>query len=155
MHRNEHAVTIDAPREDVFRWLTEPELMQRWIGGLEEFEPLDPGPAEGSRSRQVLRIKGQRFELDSVITAFDPPAGLDVHVEHRGFDSTSTYRLEEHGGHTHLAATIETRYKLFANRLVGRLVTREGQKKLVADLARLKELLERRSPDAHRTDTNL
>lgn len=148
MHRNEHAVTIDAPRELVFRWLTEPELMQRWIGGLEEFEPLDPGPAEGSRSRQVLRIKGQRFELESVIAAFDPPAGLDVRVDHRGFESTSTYRLEEHDGHTHLAATIETRYKLFANRLLGRLVTHEAQKKLVTDLERLKELVEEAAPSS-------
>jgi hypothetical protein len=129
--------------------------MQRWIGGLLEFEPLDPGPALGSRSRQALRIKGQTFRFESVITAFDPPTGLDVHVEHRGFDSTSRYRLEEHEGHTHLAATIETTYKLFANRLLGGLVTRESQKKLVDDLERLKELLEARSPDAHRIDTKL
>lgn len=142
MHRNEHAITIDAPRELVFRWLTEPELMQRWIGGLLEFEPLEPGPALGSRSRQVMRIKGQSFELESVITSFDPPAALDVRVEHKGFDSTSAYGLEEHEGHTHLTATIETTYKLFANRLLGGLVTREAQKKLVADLSRLKSLLE-------------
>jgi uncharacterized protein YndB with AHSA1/START domain len=143
VHRNEHAIAIDAPRELVFRWLTEPELMQRWIGGLLEFEPLDPGPATGSRSRQVLRIKGQRFELDSVITAFDPPVALDVRVEHRGFESTSSYRLEERDGHTRLAVTIETTTKLFANRLLGALVTRESQKKLGADLERLKEMIER------------
>jgi hypothetical protein len=129
--------------------------MQRWIGGLLEFEPLDPGPALGSRSRQALRIKGQTFRFESVITAFDPPSGLDVHVEHRGFDSTSRYRLEEHEGHTHLGATVETTYKLFANRLLGGLVTREAQKKLVDDLERLKQLVEAGSPDAHRTDTKL
>ena len=142
MHRNEDAIAINAPRELVFRWLTEPELMQRWIGGLLEFEPLDPGPAAGSRSRQTLRIKGQTLHLDSVITAFEPPAVLDVHVEHRGFASTSAYRLDEHEGHTHLSVAIETTYKLFANRLLGGLVTREAQKKLSADLARLKELVE-------------
>ena len=61
MQRNEAEISIDASQELVFSWLTEPELMQRWIGGLLEFEPLDPGPAAGSRSRQTLRVKGQTF----------------------------------------------------------------------------------------------
>ena len=142
MQRNEAAISIDAPQQLVFRWLTEPELMQRWIGGLLEFAPLDPGPAAGSRSRQTLRMKGQTFSLDSVITAFAPPDAFDVQVEHRGFESTSRYRLEEHESHTHVVVTIETTYKLFANRLLGALVTREAQKKLVADLERLKGLAE-------------
>jgi uncharacterized protein YndB with AHSA1/START domain len=142
VQRNEHSVAIDAPRELVFDWLTEPELMQRWIGGLLEFEPLDPGPAVGSRSRQVMRIKGRTFKLDSVVTGLEPPTALDVAVRHKGFDSASSYRLEEHEGHTHVSVTIETTYKLFANRLLGGLVTREAQKKLVADLGRLKQLLE-------------
>jgi uncharacterized protein YndB with AHSA1/START domain len=142
VQRNEAEISIDASQELVFSWLTEPELMQRWIGGLLEFEPLDPGPAAGSRSRQTLRVKGQTLSLDSVITALESPDAFDVQVEHRGFESTSRYRLEEHDGHTHLAVTIETTYKLFANRLLGALVTREAQKKLAADLQRLKELVE-------------
>ena len=77
-----------------------------------------------------------------MITALESPDAFDVQVEHRGFESTSRYRLEEHDGHTHLAVTIETTYKLFANRLLGALVTREAQKKLAADLQRLKELVE-------------
>ena len=145
MHRNEHAVEIEAPREDVFRWLTEPELMQQWIDGLLEFEPRDPGPALGSRSRQVMRIKGRNFELDSEITAFEPPEGLDVRIDHKGFESTSRYRVEESDGVSRVTATIETSYKLFANRLLAGLVTREAQKKLVGDLARLMELVEAES----------
>jgi hypothetical protein len=39
---------------------------------------------------------------------------------------------------------IETEYQLLAARLAGRLVTRHAQQRLEADLARLKELLERR-----------
>jgi uncharacterized protein YndB with AHSA1/START domain len=135
-------VEIDAPRDTVFHWLTEPELMKRWVGGLLEFEPLDPGPALGSRSRQVMRVKGQSFGLESVITAFDPPTSLEVRIDHKGFDSTSRYRVDEEADRTRVTATIETSYKLFANRLLGGLVTREAQKKLVADLDRLKQRVE-------------
>jgi uncharacterized protein YndB with AHSA1/START domain len=153
LQRNDAEISIDAPQELVFEWLTEPELMQRWISGLLEFEPLDPGPASGSRSRQTLRVKGQTFSLDSVITSFEPPGAFDVKVEHRGFESASHYRLEEHEGHTHLAVTIETTYKLFANRLLGALVTRETQKKLDADLERLKELVEADAQDRNQSFT--
>jgi hypothetical protein len=65
-----------------------------------------------------------------------------VRLHNRGFDSTSTQELEALGGRTRVSTVIETRYKMLATRLAGPVVTRHAQKRLEADLAGLKELVE-------------
>ena len=41
MHRNEHTIEIARPPAAVFPYLTEPELLKRWVGGLTTFEAVD------------------------------------------------------------------------------------------------------------------
>ena len=144
MHRNEHTVEIDAPPAAVFPYLLESEKRLRWMGALEESEELTEGPpAVGSRWRDVFEDHGQRLELEAELTEYDPNRRLSVRLVNRAFESTSTQELEEVDGRTRLTAVIETDYRSVAARLMARVVTRHAQKQLEADLARLKELVER------------
>ncbi len=133
---------IDAPADRVFEYVAEPGLMKEWVGGLIEFRPLDPGPALGARGVQVVEVGRRNWELESEITRYQPPRILEARLTHRGFESTAAYELEERDGRTHVHATLDTSYKLGANRLLGGLVTRHAQKKLEADLERLKRAAE-------------
>jgi Polyketide cyclase / dehydrase and lipid transport len=116
--------------------------MKRWVGGLREFNSIDPGPAFGARATQVVELAGRRWEVESEITQFDPPHLLESTLRHRAFTSFVTYRLDEGEGRTRVHGEIETDVKLGVNRLVGGLIRRQTQRKLEDDLGRLKQLAE-------------
>jgi Polyketide cyclase / dehydrase and lipid transport len=113
------------------------------MGALVESEPLDEGPPEvGSRFRDVFEDLGRRVELEAEVVGLDPPRLLAVHLVSDVFDATSTSRLEPSGTGTRLRAEIETTYTARAARLLAPAVTRHAQRRLEADLARLKTLVE-------------
>ncbi|MGH3032819.1 MAG: SRPBCC family protein [Gaiellaceae bacterium] len=145
MHRNEHAVEIDASAATVFPYLVEGAKRLEWMGVLKESEQLTQGaPKVGSRWRDVFEDHGHRIELEAELVEHEPNRRLRVRLDGGGFDSTSTQELEEVDGRTRVSTVIETEYRMLVARLAGRVVTRHAQKQLEADLARLKELLERR-----------
>jgi hypothetical protein len=116
--------------------------MQEWVGGLVEFRPLSPGPALGSRAIQVVDMAGRHWELESEIVRYEPPRELEARLTHRGFDSVAAYRLEPAGDRTRVTATMDTQYKQTFARLLAGVVTRQAQRKLEADLNRLKQVVE-------------
>ena len=143
MERSEHTVEIEAPRERVFAWLVEPELMLRWIGGLREFQPLDPGPGVGARSRQVVEVAGRRMHVESRITAFESERLVAAELDGKGFHVDTRHELEDDGaGTTRVRAEAHTRLSGLAGRFLGGLADRGAQRKLEGDLARLKQLVE-------------
>lgn len=143
MHRNEHAVEIAAPPDEVFPWLVEPELRLRWMGALVDSEAVTSGPPEvGGLHRDVFEDHGQRTEVDAELVEVEPGRALTVKLEAKGFEGTSSQRLEETPGGTRLSVRVEARFTMLAARLFAPIVTRHAQKQLEADLARLKELVE-------------
>jgi uncharacterized protein YndB with AHSA1/START domain len=137
-------VEIERPAAAVFPWLLEPERLAQWIGGLVETEPLTEGePRVGSRSREVVEERGRSYVLETELTALEPGERLEARITSgAGFTCESSYRLDEREGRTRLTCVLETEYKPFVARLFAPLVTRQAQRKLESDLARLKELVE-------------
>jgi uncharacterized protein YndB with AHSA1/START domain len=143
VRRNEQSVEIAAAPEAVFPWLADSKRRLRWMGALVESEPLTDGPpGVGSRYRDVFEDHGQRIELEAELVEVAPAKRLTARLVSKGFESTSSQRLEATGEGTRLTAAVETRYTMLAARLLAPLVTRHSQKQLEADLARLKELVE-------------
>ena len=129
----------------MFPYLVESEKRLEWMGVLTESEQLTEGaPEVGSRWRDVFEDHGQRVELEAELIEYEPNRRLRLRLGNRSFHSTSTQELAEGDGWTRVSTVIETEYKTMAARLAGRLVTRHAQQRLEADLANLKELLERR-----------
>jgi uncharacterized protein YndB with AHSA1/START domain len=129
----------------VFPYLVEGEKRLEWMGVLTESEQLTEGaPEVGSRWRDVFEDHGQRVELEAELVEYQPNRRLRLRLGNRSFHSTSTQELAEGDGWTRVSTVIETEYRTLAARLAGRLVTRHAQQQLEADLASLKELLERR-----------
>lgn len=144
MHRNEHTVEIDAPATAVFPYLADSEQRLRWMGALKESEPLDGARSgEGARWRDVFEEHGHRIELEAEVDEFAPHELLRIRLHGGGFEATSEQRLEEVDGRTRLTTVIETDYTSFGARLLAGVVTRHAQKRLEADLAALKSLVER------------
>ena len=148
MERSEHRIEIEAPRERVFAWLVEPELMLRWIGGLREFHPLDPEPGVSARSRQVVDVAGRRMDVESRITAFEPGRLVAAELDGKGFHVDTRHELEDDGDGTLVRAEARTRLSGIAGRLLGGVVERGAQRKLEGDLARLKQIVEEETESA-------
>ena len=147
MHRNEHTIEITRPPATVFPYLTEPEQLKRWVGGLTTFDPVDGESAHvGARSRQVMVIGGKEWKLDGELTALEPDRLVQARMVGKGFAATTSYRLEPLESGTRLTATVESEFSLLVGRLLGALVSREAQKKLRADLARSKSSSRPRQP---------
>ena len=143
MHRNEHTIEIARPPAAVFPYLTEPELLKQWVGGLTTFDAVDGENAHiGARSRQVMVIGGRKWELDGELTALEPDRLVQARMEGKGVTATTSYALEPVENGTRLTATVESEFSLLVARLFGGLVSREAQRKLRADLARLEALVE-------------
>ena len=128
---------IAAPRATVFPWLAESEARCRWMGAIVESEPLTDGPPEPVLLRPA-KLGTPMWELGEV----DPQRVLVVQLVSDVFEATIDQRLEQADGGTRLTAEIETTYTKLAARLLASVVTRHAQKRLEADLARLKDLVE-------------
>jgi uncharacterized protein YndB with AHSA1/START domain len=142
VNRAQHTVVVARSPAEVFPYLVEPDLMRRWIGGLIEFTPLDEEPRIGARSRQKVEQGGRTWDVESEIVELVPDRRLSARATSSAFASTLSYALEPAPEGTRLHGTVETRLRGLAGRLLGGFARRAAERKLVADLERLKRLLE-------------
>jgi uncharacterized protein YndB with AHSA1/START domain len=140
---NEHEIEIGRPPEAVFPYLTEPDRLLRWVGGLRSFVPENGEEAQvGSRSRQRMRIAGHDWEFEGEVLELEPDERIVVCIRGRGLRMTNTYVLEPTGKGTRLAVDARTELSRVFGRLLGGFVRHEGQRKLETDLGRLANLVE-------------
>ena len=126
---------------DVFPLLTEPELLKRWIGGLESSVPLTEGGLRlGARSRETVVEGGRRMAVESEVVELDPPRLIAVTLDGAA-QGLVRYTLNEVSGGSTLVYECELRFKgLMA--LLAPLARGPAQAKVESDLARLKALAE-------------
>jgi uncharacterized protein YndB with AHSA1/START domain len=130
-------VLLDVPPATAFRWLSEPPLLARWLGGFVESRPLGDGTLRvGARSLEIIEEGGRRVEMTSEVTALDPGRVLEVRLEAPGLIGTSRFELQARGAATMVSQTLTLRYHGMA-RLFGVLTRSFVQAKVDRDLARL------------------
>lgn len=134
--------SINGAPERVFPYLTQPDLLTQWMGGLVESIPHGDGRlAIGARSREVIEDNGRRFTVESEVVGLEPGRLLEVNLTGEMFDIASRYRLEAAGATTRVYHTLEARYK-GVSRIFAPFIRGAVQRKLEADLARLKKVVE-------------
>jgi uncharacterized protein YndB with AHSA1/START domain len=140
---NGHVVEIERPPEVVFPYLTEPDRLLRWVGGLRAFVPENGEEAQvGSRSHQRMHIAGRDWNFEGEVLELEPEERIVVCVRGRGLRMTNTYVLQPTENGTRLAVDARTELSRVFRRLLGGFVRHEGQRKLETDLGRLAKLVE-------------
>ncbi len=143
-------VQIDRPAPQVFRWLTDDDLVKKWISGLVEIKTISI-PADGSQVGRRLQIgevyKGERADMEMTVTRLEQNQALSLSIASLGdpssrFTETGDYTLTEKNGKTLLRFEVRTKYVGFAPRLFEPFITPAATKKLAEDLQRLKQLVE-------------
>jgi uncharacterized protein YndB with AHSA1/START domain len=144
---NQHVLTADVPAEPhaVFRYLTEPDLLPRWIDGLRESRPLgDRGMRVGAKSIEVVEANGKMMEIISEVTALDEDRALSVRITYPGAgDTDMAYELTPVPHGTQVRLTVTPRYRGIA-RLVGWLMQPSTRRRLQANLDRLAQVVRAR-----------
>lgn len=141
--RNEASVVINKPAEEVFPWLTEPDKLTKWIGGLTESKALTEGGLRvGAKSQETVEVGEERTLMQVEVMEVAPPKLLVVRITSEGFDGDARYTLEPEGGATRLRYVGDFTYKVFMMKLLEPLITPAAQGKLEQDLNVLKGLVE-------------
>jgi uncharacterized protein YndB with AHSA1/START domain len=133
-------VIIPRPPAEVFPWLFEADLVPRWTGNLERYEPSGP-IGLGAHVRQRLEVSGQTVDVDMEITRYEPPAGAESRFTTNGIDVVNLYALAGDGAGTRLTQSLEAKAKGLTARLLLPAVQPRLERKLTEDLERLRGLL--------------
>jgi carbon monoxide dehydrogenase subunit G len=141
--RCESTVTIGKAPEEVFPWLVEDDKVPQWMSGLEQYEPVEPGPLRvGSRIRQRLSVSGQQLGFELEVTELDPPRTAVLRFEGSGFRAANEYTVTEAAGGARVTWVVSGDTTSFKAKLVAPMVQAKLQEKHDGDLARLRALLE-------------
>jgi carbon monoxide dehydrogenase subunit G len=135
-----HSVQISQPPEAVFPWLLEEDKVPQWMSDVQSYSVEGPlGP--GTRVRQTLTLAGG-LRLLLEITRYDPPRGAETQCETNGVKLINTYALAPgDGGGTRLTQTVDAKAGGIAARMLIPALQGRLEKKVTADLERLRGVL--------------
>ncbi len=135
-------VSIAATPAQVYPFLTEPERLKQWLGGLVESKPLTEGGTRvGARSLEIVEESGRRMEMESVVLDVRTNELLAVEISSSMGQMRSEYRLAGDGARTRVDHTMNVRYKGFI-RFIAPFIKGMVQKKIEGDLERLRQVVE-------------
>lgn len=145
MASHQARIDIAATPEEVFPYLIRPELLKQWIDGFVESRKVTEGETGlGTKSVDVFEERGRETLMETEIIGFEPARQLKVTISHAMVEAVSAYRLEGTGP-TSVSHHQELRLKGVA-RLFGPFARGATQRRMEADLARLKQAVERDHP---------
>jgi uncharacterized membrane protein len=139
-------VSINAAPEVVFSYLTDVDLMKKWIPGLVAVEPLSDVPFQvGSKSRTIIEENGERVEYEEEILRFQVNETLSVCARNANEISTSIYKLDGDQGKTNLTYKIKSTPSGL-NRMLAPFLDDQTQQKIDDNALKLKRLIEKEAP---------
>lgn len=146
------AIDINRPAAGVFRWISRPELMEQWFGGISGITRVTrAGDTErvGDRFRavEIGRDQTSPTNLNITVTEIVPDRSFGLEVVSSGDPATSfteeaEYRLSETNGRTHVAFDAQMTFQGKLSQSFEPFITSAARKKFQHDLERLKALVE-------------
>lgn len=144
--KSTYSVEIKQTPAKVFVWITEPDRIKLWLGGLKETQILTEGGLRvGARDRMILEMPEGKYVMETEVLDFQADKFIKVKATvPEGFDQVIVYTLEDIGGATRLTFESETDMKHWMANVMLPLWWPDAEKKMQSDLAKLKELAETR-----------
>ncbi len=146
--RSHASIEIQAPPEHIWPWLEDSARLKQWVSWLVEVRD-GPHAATGAGAQRVFVMRdenngGALMEIPFTISDYAPPAHVTFHAEVAGsFKGDEVYRLTALGnGRTRLDQVGQCQYQMWIARLMEPLITPQAEKKMRADLTRLKQAVE-------------
>lgn len=141
------AIEVSRPAAAVWPYVSRPELLKKWIAGLEDVSPANAPLVKGTRTTVMSRGRPEEtpFSMEQVLTLVDAPKRLGFTLtavqQGMGFEQKVEYRLEERTSGTRVSVVSQSGYTGFV-KLLEPFITSQAQDKLENDLRRLKSVVE-------------
>jgi uncharacterized protein YndB with AHSA1/START domain len=137
----QNSITIERSPAQVFAYLADFEKIPTWNYAIEETSKVTDGEVRvGTRYRQVRTVP-RRSEESFVVTELEPESRLVIEGTFGPFPGRITYLLEPVPGGTRVTNAVELQPSGVA-RLVGGLATSGVRSAVLANMEKLKSLLE-------------
>ncbi|HYG62017.1 MAG TPA: SRPBCC family protein [Thermoanaerobaculia bacterium] len=143
--RFSYAVHIQAPMEEVFALLTDPEKTGLWTEGLEENvfpEGYDREHPVGTRFRQAIRESDLLSLYEGEVTAYERPGLYGVRLVNQRLAVDVVYRLAPDRNGTRLVYSADVRHASWLERLATRLFSHLTEGVIRNQMRRLKQVVE-------------
>jgi uncharacterized protein YndB with AHSA1/START domain len=157
----EEEVTIARPAPAVFRWISSEDLARRWISDVVELRKDDTSmPHQGAHSFKMAQmVAGHRVEMTLRVVRVIPNQELNLVFSSgdadTGFSGDANFKLIPGDDYTRLVFTSHTEFVSLSDRIFEPALTLATQRKVHADLARLKLLMESEEKLANPRSTTL
>jgi uncharacterized protein YndB with AHSA1/START domain len=138
-------VTINRPRDEVFRYLVDPDTQTVWNSGLQEFEVADWSgePKVGDRAKGTIKVAGKQVHWETETTEVEPPARVVYKSVEAPFPFTLAFTLVDHDGVTEVQHDGSAGgMSGFFGKLADPFVAKMYQRDMNSNLANLKAILE-------------
>ena len=143
------ALSIDAPPEVIFPYLTQPEQLKSWTTGLSEVEELLPSPkADGNPNgpvQKTMRIismpDGSQARFDDRVIRYEENESISVQSTNAQQILVYVYQLEPRDGQTFLSYRLKSS-SCGAGRFLAPLSSNNFQDRIDGDIRKLKNLVE-------------
>lgn len=146
------AIDINRPVAEVFRWISRPELMEQWFGGISEITRIAPASdavrvGDRFRAVEIGRDQTSPTNLTITVTEIVSDRSFGLEIESSGdpttnFTEEAEYRLSEMNGTTHVIFEGQTTFQAKLSQSFEPFITWAAKKKFQHDLERLKALVE-------------
>jgi len=144
------SIEMNASPEQVWAWIDDGDKLKQWVSWLVEVKYPDAQKTHGVGATRVLVMKdenngGMLMEIAGKCSEYTPPSKMTVQLsDDQGmFSGEQTYQLVDLGsGRTRMDVHSQFRFAQWFAKLMEPLITPQAEKKMVADAARLKSLVE-------------
>ncbi len=143
MAKIEKSITINAPVNRVFEYLTKTELMPEWLPGMVEVKDIKhTEEGVGSTYKWVYKMAGKRFEGESVTEEFIPEKKL-VSKSKGSINSLWTWNFESYNDDTKLDITIDYTVPIpVLGKIAEAVILKQNIREAELALANIKDKLE-------------
>jgi uncharacterized protein YndB with AHSA1/START domain len=143
MTRFQATIAIARPRDAVFGYVADPRNLPAWNSAVESVVPLnDATPAPGGRYAMQRRLPSGAATNELEIVTLRPPEQLAIRTTSGPTPFTYRYELAAAGTATHVTLHADVRLG-GATSLLGPLAAQGIKRGVNANLARLRDILER------------
>lgn len=139
MIRFEKRFFVNLSPQEVFNYMTDPARSAEWQEGIVSAAWTSPGPPQaGSTIQATASLLGRRVEVETVITAWDPPYRYKLETTRGPAPLEMQHDLAAQADGT----LVTVRGQVELGGLVERLVGRQIEKRVEEDARRIKARLQ-------------
>jgi uncharacterized protein YndB with AHSA1/START domain len=141
-----YPLTINAPADLVFCWITTRDRIARWLPGLAESQiTRHAAGGVGTTLRQVYREKRRQFEIPVEVIAWEADRRLAIRLQTKKQDTTVDYRIHPQCAGSRLVVDTRIRFRGImkaAGFLFGESIRDRALRRYTRQLKLLKHLCE-------------